>query len=200
MKQGQLRSMAVAAMMCAASAVAPSTLLAQVLTTNGYATIPNPISPNCTPPNTWTAYNGHFMCAQPQPTCQYGFAASPVLNASGAWSYACNGPPPPPPPVVTPPQGGNPTVSPAQMCATRAAAAGFTLGPQTRGPYYPSGQPWAQRYYDNSVGPTWQLVNGTFSNAWSVICIIDESTMTWAPNNMNPFLALQPSQGEGGGG
>ena len=155
-----------------------------------------PTVPNCPAGYSWTKSGPRYQCMTPPPSCQYGFASGPVWTGS-AWAYSCNAPPPPPPPTQSPPPTPNPT--PQQMCATRAAGQGITLGPNDQ-TFTRSG--YTQRYYDNSIGPVWTDWNGNQGNGWQVTCLINESTSTWAPNNMNPFI-VQPNypqcSGCGGG-
>jgi len=133
------------------SSFVPFASHAQVLTSNGYATIPNPISPNCTAPDVWTAYNGHYMCAAPTPQCQYGYASGPVLNSNGAWSYSCDGPPAPPAPPPPPGGGSKPTQDEKNAC-TAAYTSVFDEAPiyganGMTGPYTGSGL----NQFNNSV-------------------------------------------------
>jgi hypothetical protein len=145
-----------------------------------------PQAPNCPPGYSWTKSGPRYQCMTPPPSCQYGFASGPVWTGS-AWAFSCNSPPPPPPapppPTQSPPPTPNPT--PQQMCATAAAGQGITLGPNDQ-TFTRSG--YTQRYYDNSIGPVWTDWNGNQGNSWQVTCLINESTSTWAPKNMNPFI------------
>src|SRR5471030_2471439 len=105
MKRVQLGMLAGQIAACVAAVTITQAAFAQVYATTpngqmGYISTPNPVSPNCTAPYVWTAYNGHYMCAVPPPQCQYGYASAPVLNGNGSWSYSCDGPPAPPTPPV----------------------------------------------------------------------------------------------------
>ena len=147
--------------------------------------INTPQAPGCPAGYSWTKSGVRYQCMTPGPSCQYGFSYGPVWTGS-SWSYSCNAPPAPP--VVTPPPA---TQTPQQLCATRAGSSGITLGPNTR-TFHPN-PPYTQRYYDTSTGPTWTDFAGRQGNSWMVTCYIDESTGAWAPDHMNPFIAL-PNQ------
>lgn len=67
----------------------------------GYIQTRNPISPNCTPPQTWTLTNGHYSCqtpVPPPPTCGPGYVqtAAPTWNGSSWVGLGCSPYSPPP--------------------------------------------------------------------------------------------------------
>jgi hypothetical protein len=177
----------------------------------GFISTPNPLSPNCAAPNTWTAFNGHYMCAPPQPSCQYGFASGPYWDGNN-WVYSCNAPPAPPPVVVTPPSGGNPTgnptTSPAATCAARAATVGISIGPLSKMFAGPPGNGWYEYDYYNATGPeTYDINGGNAGYGWWVSCRLYPDGVTWAPGNTNPFqyapdtgAFISPPPSSSGGG
>jgi hypothetical protein len=191
----------------------PCVALAQVFATSpagtGYVSTQNPVSPNCVAPDVWTAFNGHYMCAPPQPGCQYGYSSNPYWNG-GSWVYSCNAPPSPPP---TPPTGGdpggqgggnssNPAVTALAVCQNRAASVSITLSAMTRSNSRNNvGGPATQRYYDNSTGPRWDDGLGHTGNMWSVSCLTYDSTGQFTPANTNPFVygPVYPQSDSGGG-
>jgi hypothetical protein len=48
--------------------------------TMGYASTPNPISPDCVAPQVWTFSNGHYSCQNPPPSLPSGNPGPPPAN------------------------------------------------------------------------------------------------------------------------
>lgn len=183
------------------AALLPCGASAQVYATSpggtGYVTTPSPVSPNCTAPNVWTAYNGHYICAPPPPQCQYGYASAPVLGGNGAWSYACNGPPAPPV-VVTPPAGGGTTTNQSllSICESaiqsRASSAGvpYSILPYVNGGWAVEGTYWSQPSAQSVLltnDTNFSLYsNGGMDYAYTVYDSTEAGIMVWYQCVINP--------------
>jgi len=207
MKRDGLARFAMKATLGIAVAVVSAASMAQVYGTNssgqtGFISTPQPTSPNCVAPNVWTPFNGHYMCAPPQPSCQYGFAYGPTWDGN-QWVYACNAPPPPPPPPPTPPpppQGGG-TVTPDALCQQRAAQYGITIGPP--GPVYgpTNGNVYQHNYY-HGTGPVYNDGYNPPTTDYQTWCNFTEPDGNWAPAYTNPFMyaPIEPQCAGCGGG
>lgn len=166
--------------------------------------IATPLAPGCNAGYSWQKIGVRYQCVTPEPTCQYGFASTPVWNG-GAWNYACALPPPPPPPPPTedscesyPKPGYTPQRGYQWVDASNNPGGGSTNWPVVR---QSAGVPanavpyWA--LYDVSkgwsiywTGPSYATCSGSGSN-YTTICWVNPDNnsvykMSWGQSSTIP--------------
>jgi hypothetical protein len=190
---------------CFSIALGSSALVARAQVTVGpNGAYPQPYSPPCVAPDGWSPNNGHYVCAPPVPSCQFGFATGPVLSANNTWIFSCNGPPtPPPPPVGSQPQPPTQTPTNREVCQAFATAHGFgTLGPvilDEIGNGY-GNLPVEDVNYSPTIGPTYETVAGTTGNTYQVACVTYVATGQMQPVNGWAQFELEDNDIGGAGG